>query len=121
MSQMLQSLLDIVGDPDREDLNSIREPMRASIQEIELEERKRLYDECFAIVKSTSREDSKRYYSHFIVFQHLSKATRRPKPLTKNSSTNWSSFSEKLQLEMANRRSHLHLKRCSLDIPLKPC
>jgi hypothetical protein len=89
MSDALQSLLDIVGDPAREDLLSIRAPLQARIQEIEPEERKRLCDECFAVVKSTSREDSNRYYSHYIVFQHLSKATRQPKPLTKEQEEVW--------------------------------
>lgn len=81
MSQMLQSLLDIVGDPDRPDLENIRAPMQSRIAEIDPEERKRLYDECFAAWKPIPREDGKRYYSHFLVFQYLSKATRPPKPL----------------------------------------
>jgi hypothetical protein len=81
MSQMLQSLLEIVGDPDREDLMATRAPLQARIQEIEPEERKRLYEECFATWKTLSREDSKSYYSHFIVFQCLSRATRPPKLL----------------------------------------
>jgi hypothetical protein len=81
MSDSLQSLLNIVGDPDRPDLESIRAPMLARIAEIEPEQRKRLYDECFAAWRSISREDSKRYYSHFIVFQCLSKATKKPVPL----------------------------------------
>jgi hypothetical protein len=76
MSAMLQALLDIVGDPDRPDLAEIRAPMQGRIAELDPQQRRQLYDECFAAWKNIPREDSKRYYRHFLVFQYLSKATR---------------------------------------------
>src|SRR5688572_3731927 len=89
MSAVLQSLLEIVGDPDRPDLADVRAPLQARITEIAPEQRKQLYEECLAAWKGIPREDSKRYYCHFIVFQHLSKATHAPLPLTSEQQEVW--------------------------------
>lgn len=71
MSQLLQSLLDQIGDPDREDLLAIKPTLETRLQAITRGQRHQLLAEVTDIRQGLSHAHGKSWYAHHILFQLL--------------------------------------------------
>src|SRR5687768_5175393 len=82
MSQLLQSLLEEVGDPDREDMSAIIPLVQARIRSLPRDEQHQLLDEVSHIRGTLCREDRAVWLAHQILFQLLWHELAIPVPLT---------------------------------------